>query len=85
MSESARTITAILHRCCELFDTGDFDAFAAQFAGVQAAPNFPMQPVFGGRYKDRFERVDGVWVWRERKVISDLRGDTSRHVRASRE
>ena len=127
----------MIHRYCELFDTADFDGFAAQFAGgqwhraepgaaatrqwirdhvilhdgrpgtqhvttnvivdvdevagtatassyitvIQGVPGFPMQPIFGGRYKDRFERVDGEWMWRERKVLGDVYGDISHHVR----
>ncbi len=140
MSDSVQVLTAMVHRYCELFDTGDFDAFASQFQhGVwykaapgaesvlafldehvllygglpctkhvttnlvvdvddddqtatassyvtvfQALPDFPLQPIFTGRYKDRFERVGGVWRWRERQVIGDLRGDTSRHTRTPR-
>jgi len=134
---SLETLTAMIYRYCELFDTGDFDEFARQFehgrwhraepgaqatrqwiadhvityeasprtkhsttnlvvevdedAGtataqsyvtvLQAAPDFPLQAVFAGRYRDRFERVDGQWRWRERAVISDLIGDISHHVR----
>jgi hypothetical protein len=137
MRDSVQELTAMVHRYCELFDTGDFDAFARQFEhgawykaepgakGVlafieehvllydglpctkhltsnlvidvdeqdrtatassyvtvfQALPDFPLQPIFTGRYKDRFERINGVWHWRERRVIGDLRGDTSRHTR----
>lgn len=130
-------ITAMVHRYCELFDSGEFDAFAEQFehgvwyraepgaAGArafidahvllydgrpctkhvttnlvvdvacggetatassyvtvfQALPDFPLQAIFLGRYRDRFERIEGAWRWRERQVIGDLRGDTSRHTR----
>jgi hypothetical protein len=136
--DAVQVLTAMIHRYCELFDTGDFDAFARQFAdGVwykaapgadavrqfirehvllydglpqtkhvttnlvvevdeagiatassyvtvfQALPDFPLQPIFMGRYKDRFERVEGRWCWRERRVIGDLRGDTSHHTRTS--
>jgi 3-phenylpropionate/cinnamic acid dioxygenase small subunit len=140
MSNSVHELTGMVHHYCELFDTGDFDAFARQFEhgawyraapgaeGVlafldehvllydglpctkhvttnlvidvdeddqtatassyvtvfQALPDFPLQPIFMGRYKDRFERVDGVWRWLERQVIGDLRGDTSRHTRPPR-
>jgi hypothetical protein len=136
-ADSRQTIIAMIHRYCELFDTGDFDGFAAQFAHgqwhraepgaaatrqwiadhvltydgrpgtqhlttnvivdvdedagtatassyitvMQGLPDFPMQPIFGGRYKDTFERVDGEWVWRQRTVLGDVYGDTSRHVR----
>ena len=31
MPDSAQQITAIVHRYCELFDTGQLDEFAAQF------------------------------------------------------
>jgi 3-phenylpropionate/cinnamic acid dioxygenase small subunit len=137
MSDSVKEISDMIHRYCELFDSGDFDAFSAQFANgrwfraqagapatrawidrwvitydgsprtqhltsnlvvevddvagtatarsyvtvMQAAPGLALQPVFGGRYHDRFERVGGRWQWRERNVIGDLYGDTSHHVR----
>jgi SnoaL-like protein len=138
MNDSVQALTAKIHTYCELFDTGQFDAFAAQFehgqwhkaepgaeavrryidehvitydglprtkhvttnlvvsvdddAGtatassyvtvLQAVDDFPLQPVFAGRYKDRFERVDGEWRWLERRVLGDLYGDTSHHVRS---
>lgn len=138
--DDVHVLTSMVHRYCELFDTGDFDTFARQFehgvwykaapgaAGVlafidehvllydglprtkhvtsnlvvdvdaerrsatasayvtvyQALPDFPLQPIFMGRYKDRFERVEGTWRWKERRVIGDLRGDTSRHTRTGR-
>jgi 3-phenylpropionate/cinnamic acid dioxygenase small subunit len=47
----------------------------------QALPDFPLQPIFAGRYQDRLTRIDGRWWWSERKVVNDLYGDISRHVR----
>jgi hypothetical protein len=47
----------------------------------QALPDFPLQPIFSGRYQDRLTRIDGTWYWTERRVINDLYGDISRHVR----
>jgi hypothetical protein len=29
----------------------------------QALPDFPLQPIFSGRYQDRFTRIDGSWWW----------------------
>jgi hypothetical protein len=49
---------------------------------VFQAVGSPLQPVLTGRYHDRFERVDGTWVWRERFVHPDLEGDLSRHMQA---
>lgn len=137
MADPVQQITALVYRYCELFDTGQFDEFAAQFehgqwhradpgaaaarrwiddnvhvydglprtkhlttnltvqvdeqAGtaaarsyitvLQALPGFPLQPIFAGRYLDRFCRVDGRWQWTRREVIGDLYGDVSHHVR----
>jgi 3-phenylpropionate/cinnamic acid dioxygenase small subunit len=138
MPDSAGQITALVYRYCELFDTGQFDEFAAQFEHgqwhradpgaaaarrwideyvhlyddglprtkhlttnltvevsegggtatarsyitvLQALPDFPLQSIFAGRYRDRFARVDGRWRWMRREVIGDLYGDVSRHVR----
>lgn len=47
----------------------------------QALPDLPLQPIFAGRYRDRFARVDGRWRFTECVVIGDLYGDISRHVR----
>jgi 3-phenylpropionate/cinnamic acid dioxygenase small subunit len=138
MTDDVQAITAMVHRYCELFDTGDFDAFARQFEHgrwfraepgyeatrawieanvhtydglpgtkhvttnlvvdvdgdaatassyitvLQAVPGLPLQPIFSGRYRDRFERADGGWRWVERGVLGDLYGDTSHHTRTTR-
>ncbi len=47
----------------------------------QALPDFPLQPIFSGRYSDRLTRIDGTRDRTERRVINDLYGDISRHVR----
>ncbi len=137
MPDSERQIISMVHRYCELFDTGQLEEFAAQFehgqwhkagpgaaaarqwigdhvhlydglprtkhvttnltvevdeeAGtavaqsyvtvLQALPDFPLQAIFAGRYRDRFARTDGRWRWTRREVIGDLYGDVSHHVR----
>ena len=43
--------------------------------------DFPLQPIVGGRYHDRFERVEGRWRFVERRFFVDLVGDVSRHQR----
>jgi 3-phenylpropionate/cinnamic acid dioxygenase small subunit len=136
-ADTVQHLTNRIHRYAELFDTGQFDDFAAQFehgvwhkaepgadgvrkyidehvliydgsprtkhvttnlvlevdedAGAataeayvtvfQALPDFPLQPIFSGRYRDRFERVGDEWRWAERRVLGDLYGDVSHHVR----
>jgi len=42
-------------------------------------PDFPLQPIFIGHYRDRFERVDGCWRFASRSISPDLIGDLSRH------
>ncbi|HLI72920.1 MAG TPA: nuclear transport factor 2 family protein [Acidimicrobiales bacterium] len=51
----------------------------------QALPDFPLQPIVAGRYRDRFECVDGAWRFVERLFVTDLVGDVSRHLRAGPE
>ncbi|WP_424887370.1 nuclear transport factor 2 family protein [Streptomyces sp. XH2] len=48
---------------------------------LQALPDLPLQPIAGGRYRDRFERRDGRWRFVERRVRINLVGDVSRHLR----
>lgn len=62
----------------ESADTATASAYVTIF---QAAPNFPLQPIFAGRYQDRLARIDGRWWFTERIVINDLYGDISRHVK----
>ncbi|MFI6984567.1 nuclear transport factor 2 family protein [Embleya sp. NPDC050154] len=49
----------------------------------QALPDFPLQPVFTGRYHDTFERPEGTWRFTRRHMITDYVGDLSRHLNQS--
>jgi SnoaL-like protein len=53
------------------------------FLVEQQFDDFPLQPIVGGRYHDRFERVGDEWRFTERRFFVDLVGDTSRHQRAA--
>ena len=56
------------------------------FTVTQCVPGeFPLQVVASGRYHDRFVRAAGGWCFAERIVHFDHRGDTSFHLRSSRE
>lgn len=50
------------------------------FVVLQATPKLPFQPIVGGRYEDRFERVDGRWRFTDRLVLVDQIGDMSEHL-----
>lgn len=42
-------------------------------------PDFPLQPIFIGHYRDSFERVDNSWRFTLRDISPDLAGDLSHH------
>jgi hypothetical protein len=42
-------------------------------------PDFPMQPIFAGHYRDRFVKRAGGWQFAAREISPDLLGDLSRH------
>ena len=46
-------------------------------------PDFPLQLIIAGRYMDRFEVIDGVWEFTERRYLRDFTGDVSFHVHAA--
>ena len=51
----------------------------------QALPGFQFQPIVAGRYRDLFERHEGRWRFVERRFVTDLVGDVSRHLRGGPE
>lgn len=51
------------------------------FTVLQGRPDFPLQAVIAGRYHDRFELIDDAWRFADRKIIPDLIGDLSHHLR----
>ncbi|MVU83295.1 nuclear transport factor 2 family protein [Nocardia sp. ET3-3] len=67
----------------EFDDTGDVADSRAYFTVFQALPDFPLQAVVTGRYRDRFERRDGRWRFARREVTITLTGDVTRHLRYS--
>ena len=50
------------------------------FTVFQALPDFPLQPIIAGRYHDEFRKIDGVWCFTRRHMITDLVGDLSEHL-----
>jgi 3-phenylpropionate/cinnamic acid dioxygenase small subunit len=62
----------------------DHDAGTAEgrayFTVFQQTDVLPLQPIIAGRYRDRFERVDGTWRFAHRHMVPDLFGDLSQHL-----
>lgn len=50
------------------------------FVVLQATPKLPFQSIVGGRYEDRFERVDGEWRFAERVMLVDQIGNVEEHL-----
>jgi len=46
----------------------------------QQTATLPLQPIFQGRYHDRFERADGKWRFTHRHMFTDRVGDVSQHL-----
>jgi hypothetical protein len=65
----------------EVDETAGTARSRSYFTVLQAAPDLALQPIVSGRYDDRFERRDGRWCFSERRVVSDLVGDVSHHLR----
>lgn len=52
----------------------------AYFTVVQAAPEFPLQPIIAGSYNDTFEKHDGQWRFARKEMYPELFGDLSEHL-----
>ena len=52
----------------------------AYFMVFQATDRIPLQPIAGGRYTDRFRRVDGIWWFDDRYIQVDQEGDLSDYL-----
>lgn len=59
---------------------GDKARARSYFTVFQSLPDFPLQPVIGGQYRDTFHVVDGQWRFERREVLTDMFGDVSRVV-----
>ena len=64
----------------EIEEAEDAATARSYFVVFQATPRLPFQAIVGGRYEDRFERVEGVWRFADRLVLVDQIGDMSEHL-----
>lgn len=46
----------------------------------QATDGFPLQPIIGVRYYDKFDKIGGDWRFTERRIDMHLIGDLSQHL-----
>ena len=73
-----RHITA--NTVIELDEGGQTATTRSSYVVFQAAPDLALQPIIAGRYRDRFEQVEGVWRFVERCFFVDQVGDLSHHL-----
>lgn len=52
----------------------------SNFVVFQATDKLPLQAIIAGQYRDRFEKVAGVWRFSRRQTIPELLGDLSQHL-----
>ena len=76
-----RTKHVITNVAIEVDDQAGTAVSRSYFTVLQEVPNLALQPIVAGRYHDRFERRDGRWRFVEKRVMSELVGDVSRHLR----
>jgi len=76
-----RTKHVCTNAIVEIDDDAQHATSRSCFLVEQQLDDFPLQPIVGGRYHDRFERVDDEWRFAERRFFVDLIGDVSRHQR----
>jgi hypothetical protein len=78
-----RTKHVCTNAIIEIDDDGRHATSRSYFLVEQQLDDFPLQPIVGGRYHDRFERADDGWRFAARRFFVDLVGDVSRHQRES--
>jgi hypothetical protein len=59
---------------------GDSATCRSSFLVVQKPPGGELRLVAAGRYRDRFEVVDGRWAFAERQFFLEQEGDMSQHM-----
>lgn len=64
----------------EISETSNSANARSYFTVYQALPDFPLQAIIAGRYRDTFARFEGRWHFRERAILPELFGDLSHHL-----
>ncbi len=64
----------------DIDEAADSATARSYYVVLQQTNKLPFQPIVGGRYDDRFERIDGAWRFAERCVHVDQLGNVSEHL-----
>jgi hypothetical protein len=61
-------------------DDGQTAQAWSKFTVFQALPDFPLQAIIAGQYRDSFVCRDSLWSFQRREMCPQLYGDLSRHL-----
>jgi 3-phenylpropionate/cinnamic acid dioxygenase small subunit len=75
-----RTRHLCVNPIVEIDEASDRASARSSFVVFQATDDLPLQPIVAGRYRDRFERVDGAWRFAEREMNVEQVGDVHEHL-----
>ena len=75
-----KTKHVVTNAIVELDGAADTATSRSYFTVLQQTPKLPLQIIITGRYRDRFERLDGRWRFASRHMILDQFGDLSQHL-----
>lgn len=64
----------------DIDEASDSATAKSYYVVFQATAKLPFQAIVGGRYEDRFERVDGEWRFADRCVFVDQIGNMEEHL-----
>jgi 3-phenylpropionate/cinnamic acid dioxygenase small subunit len=60
---------------------GESGSARSYYTVLQGTPDLPLQPIITGRYRDTFQRLDGIWWFDTRVMFVDHLGDLSHHLK----
>ena len=61
-------------------EPGETARTRSYFTVFMQTDTLALQPIIAGRYHDEFRKIDGVWCFTRRHMITDLVGDLSEHL-----
>lgn len=77
-----RTKHVVTNPIIEVDEAAGTASCRSYYTVLQQTEDFPLQAIVAGRYRDRFEHVDGLWRYCFRDyTLIDLVGDLSHHLR----
>ena len=78
-----RTRHVVTNVVIDVDDDGSSGTARSYVQVLHQAPGRPLAPVAAGTYHDRVHLVDGKWRFAERRMIIELIGDMSTHLKTN--